>query len=107
MVISAALSIATGSLANVTSQLALISHNVANADTPGYVTEASTQASVTEGGLGLGVLAGPVIRNLDTAVQAQAFQQNSVVAGLQTTQAALQAIDAVQGTPGQGNDIAS
>ncbi len=107
MGISSALSIATASLANVTSQLALISHNVANADTPGYVAETATQSSATEGGIGLGVVTGPTTRNLDTAVQAQAFQQNSLVAGLQTTQAALQAIDAVQGTPGQGDDIAS
>jgi len=57
--------------------------------------------------MGLGVVAGPVTRDLNTALQAQAFQQNSIVAGLQTTQTALQAIDAVQGTPGQGGDIAS
>jgi flagellar hook-associated protein 1 FlgK len=107
MGLSAALSIATGSLANVTGQLALVSHNVANADTPGYVTENATQQSATADGIGLGVVSGPVTRNIDTAVQAQAFQQNSIVAGLQTTQTALQAIDAVQGTPGQGGDIAS
>jgi flagellar hook-associated protein 1 FlgK len=107
MGLSSALSIATGSLANVTSQLALISHNVANADTPGYVAETATQTSATEGGVGLGVVSGPVIRTINTALQAQAFQQNSSVAGLLTTQTALQAIDSVQGTPGQGGDIAS
>ncbi len=107
MGLSAALSIATGSLANVTSQLALVSHNVANADTPGYVAETATQQSATEDGVGLGVVTGPVTRDIDTALQAQAFQQNSTVAGLQTTQTALQAIDSVQGTPGQGGDIAS
>jgi flagellar hook-associated protein 1 FlgK len=107
MSLSAALSIATGSLANVTGQLALISHNVANANTPGYVAETATQQSETADGVGYGVIAGPVIRDLDTALQAQAFQQNSTVAGLQTTQTALQAIDSVQGTPGAGGDIAS
>jgi flagellar hook-associated protein 1 FlgK len=107
MSLSAALSIATSSLANVTSQLALVSHNVANADTPGYVSETGTQQSETADGVGLGVVTGPVTRDIDTALQAQAFQQNSTVAGLQTTQTALQAIDAVQGTPGQGGDIAS
>src|ERR1700733_4232012 len=102
MGLSAALSIATGSLANVTGQLALVSHNVANAGTPGYVSETATQQSATADGVGLGVVSGPVTRSIDTAMQAQAFQQNSIVAGLQTTQTALQAIDAVQGTPGQG-----
>jgi flagellar hook-associated protein 1 FlgK len=107
MSLSAALSIATSSLANVTSQLALVSHNVANADTPGYVAETATQQSLTEDGIGLGVASGPVTRNLNAALQAQAFQQNSTVSNLQTTQTALQAIDQVQGTPGQGGDIAS
>lgn len=35
------------------------------------------------------------------------FSQNATVAGLQTRQSALQALDAVQGTPGQNSDIAS
>lgn len=107
MGLSSALSIATSSLANVTSQLALMSHNVANADTPGYVAETATQESATAGGIGFGVASGPVTRDINTALQTQAFQQNSNVAGLLTTQTALQAIDAVQGTPGQGGDIAS
>jgi len=98
MGLGAALSIATSSLANVSSQLSLVSHNVANADTPGYVAETATQQSETVDGLGLGVVTGPVTREIDTALQAQAFQQASTVAGLQTTQTALQAIDAVQGT---------
>ena len=37
----------------------------------------------------------------------EVFSQNATVAGLQTRQSALQAIDAVQGTPGQNTDIAS
>jgi flagellar hook-associated protein 1 len=107
MGLSAALSIATGSLANVTGQLALVSHNVANAGTPGYVAESATQQSRSADGVGLGVFSGPATRDINTALQAQAFQQDSTVAGLLTTQTALQAIDAVQGTPGQGGDIAS
>ncbi len=50
---------------------------------------------------------GPAIRTIDTALQAEVFSQNATVAGLETRQNALQAIDAVQGTPGQGGDIAS
>ena len=63
--------------------------------------------SVTADGQGLGVHSGPAIRNLDTMLQGELFSQNATVAGLQTRQTALQAIDAVQGTPGQGSDIAS
>lgn len=107
MSLDGALSIATSGLANVSLQLALVSHNVANADTPGYVVETQTQQSLAADGMGLGVVTGPVTRDVNTALQAQAFQQNGIVAGLQTTQTALQAIDAVQGTPGQGGDISS
>jgi flagellar hook-associated protein 1 len=105
--LSAALSIASGGLANVQSQLALVSNNVANASTPSYAAEIGTQQSLDAGGTGFGVLTGPATRNIDMALQAQVFSQNATVAGLQTRQSALQAIDAVQGTPGQNTDIAS
>jgi flagellar hook-associated protein 1 FlgK len=105
--LSAALSIAAGGLANVQSQLALVSHNVANASTPGYAAEVGTQQSLDADGTGLGVRTGPAIRNIDLALQAEVFSENATVAGLQTRQSALQAIDAVQGTPGQNTDIAS
>ena len=107
MNIDGALSIATSGLANINRQMALVSQNVANASTPGYAAEISTQQSVTANGEGLGVRSGPAIRDIDTALQAEVFSQNATVAGLQTRQNALQAIDAVQGTPGQGGDIAS
>ncbi len=87
--------------------MAVVSQNVANASTPGYSAEVSTQQSLTAGGEGLGVRSGPAIRTIDTALQAEVFSQNATVAGLQTRQNALQAIDAVQGVPGQGGDIAS
>ena len=107
MNIDGALSIATSGLANINRQMALVSQNVANASTPGYAAEISTQQSVTANGEGLGVRSGPAFRDIDTALQAEVFSQNATVAGLQTRQNALQAIDAVQGTPGQGGDIAS
>jgi flagellar hook-associated protein 1 len=105
--IDGALSIATGGLANINRQMAVVSQNVANVSTPGYAVEVSSQQSATANGEGLGVRSGPAIRTIDTALQAEVFSQNATVAGLETRQNALQAIDAVQGTPGQGGDIAS
>jgi flagellar hook-associated protein 1 FlgK len=107
MSLSGTLSIATGSLANINSQLALVSQNVANASTPGYAAEIATQSSLTADGKGLGVRTGVTIRNIDTTLQSELFSQNASVAGLQIQQTALQAIDAAQGTPGQGTDLAS
>jgi flagellar hook-associated protein 1 FlgK len=105
--LDAALAIAGSGLANVNRQMAVVSQNVANAGTPDYVREVSTQTSVVASGQGMGVRTGQVQRALDAALQAALFRQNGAVAGMQARQAALSAIDAVQGTPGQGNDIAS
>ncbi len=102
-----AISIATSGLANVSAQLALVSHNVANASTPSYSVESIESTSVTAGGVGMGVMTGPAVRTVNQAMQAATLQQNATVAGLQTTQAALQSIDALSGTPGQGSDLGS
>src|SRR6185437_2021173 len=107
MSLEGALSIASGGLANINRQLALVSQNVANAGTPNYAAEISGQHSLTADGQGLGVISDPATRIIDKGLQDQIIQQNATVAGLQTTQTALQAIDAVQGTPGQGSDLAS
>jgi flagellar hook-associated protein 1 FlgK len=100
-----ALSIASGGLTNVSNQLAVVSQNVANASTPDYSAEVATQSDLSSGGLAIGVASGPTGRQVDTALQESLYQQNSLVAGLQTTQTALQGLDAVQGTPGQGSDL--
>jgi flagellar hook-associated protein 1 len=105
--LTSALSIAAGGLANVNAQIALVSQNVANINTPGYAVEIGTQQAVTAGGQGMGVHTGPAIRQINLALQASVNQQNATVTGLKTTQTALQTIDSVLGTPGQGNDIGS
>jgi flagellar hook-associated protein 1 FlgK len=46
-------------------------------------------------------------RSVNQALQAEVLQQNASVAGLQTTQTALQSLDAIGGTPGQGTDLGS
>jgi flagellar hook-associated protein 1 FlgK len=107
MGLDSALSIASGGLANINAQFALISQNVANAATPAYAVEVGTQRALTADGIGLGVQTGAPTRQIDLALQSAFMQQNATVAGLQTTQTALQAIDSVLGTPGSGSDIGS
>jgi flagellar hook-associated protein 1 len=107
MSLAGAISIATGGLANISAQLALVSHNVANASTPSYAVESIDSQSLTASGQGMGVLTSPAVRSVDQALQAETLQQNATVAGLQTTQTALQSIDAISGTPGQGTDLGS
>ena len=107
MSLISSLTTAEGELANVSAQLALVSHNVANASTPSYATESLDSTSLTAGGIGMGVLTGPAVRDVNLALQAATLQQNAAVAGLQTTQTALQSIDAISGTPGAGSDLGS
>ena len=107
MSLDGSLAIATSGLANINRQLAVVSQNVANAATPDYARQISTQTSVSAAGQGMGVQTGLVQRAIDQRLQADLFRQNGVVAGMQARQSALGAIDAVQGTPGQDNDLAS
>lgn len=107
MNLDAALSIAAGGLANINRQLDIVSQNVANAGTPGYAREVATQQSVTADGIGIGVRTLPTGRQTDDLLQAGLLTQNATVAGLTTRQTALQALDQLLGTPGQGNDLAS
>jgi flagellar hook-associated protein 1 FlgK len=101
------LGIASSGLKSINHQMALVSQNVANAGTPDYATEVSAQQSLTAAGQPMGVASGPATLQINSQLQAALFSQNTTVAGLQTRQTALQALDAVQGTPGQNNDLAS
>lgn len=89
MNLSGALSIATGGIATINAQLALISQNVANANTPGYALETGTQESITGDGIGLGVHVGPAQRQIDQALNDSLTRQNAAVSGLATRQTAL------------------
>ena len=107
MSLSGALSIAMGGVANIESRLAVVSQNVANANTPGYAAEVGNQISQSVGGAGAGVRSLPVTRLTDATLRAQTLQLVSTVADMTSRQSALQNLDAVQGIPGQGNDLAS
>lgn len=107
MSLSAALAIASGEIGNINAQFSLIGHNIANAATPSYAVEEVAQQSVTAGGVGLGARLGVTGRSVDTSLQASLFAQNGTVASLQARATALQPIDAAEGAPGSGNDIAS
>ncbi|MDR3660924.1 MAG: flagellar hook-associated protein FlgK [Mycobacterium sp.] len=107
MSLASALAIATGGLTNVTSQLAVVSQNVSNANTAGYTREIGQQTALSADGLPLGVLTGPTVRSINTTLQAEAWQQDATVAGMTVTSTALSAIDSALGTPGDDDDLAS
>lgn len=107
MSLDAGLAIATGGLDAVTRALAVVSQNVANASTTGYAREIANQESLSAGGLDAGVRTLPTTLAVNTQLQSDLLAQNANVAALTTTQAALQAIDPVLGTPGGGTDLSS
>lgn len=104
---SAALSISSSEIYNLSQQIALLGHNIANAGTPGYAVEDIPQTSLQAGGVGMGAANGLTQRAVDQQGQAAVLAQNGDVASLQTQQAALQQIDAAQGAVGSGTDIGS
>ncbi len=102
MSLESALSIAGSGLAVVQRQISVVSQNVANASTTGYVREVSVQTSLEAGSQPSGVVSGPTQRALDAPLQASVLSQNAAVSGLQTRAAALSVVDAAQGTTGDG-----
>ena len=107
MSINSSILTAGSGLRSVTKQIAVVSQNVSNASTPGYAAETVDSTSLTGGGVGFGVVAEPTTRDVDQALEASVFRQNAEVAAQQTTSSALAQIDATQGTPGAGDDLAS
>lgn len=101
------ITIAGTGLSSASQQLAIISQNVANANTPGYAAETISQTSVVADGVGIGVRTGVATRNVDIHLQADANAAAAGTAGQQVTADALNSIDAASGTPGSGNDLSS
>ena len=107
MSISSGIGIASGGIAAIESQLAVLSQNIANASTPGYSAEVSPTEEVAASGQPAGVRIGPAQVVSDQALQASVLAQNAAAAYSQTTSAALTAVTNVQGAPGSGTDLAS
>lgn len=80
MSIQSALNTALTSLNVLAQQTNVISNNIANANTTGYVSEDLPQSALVYGGVGAGVTAGQVQRLADESAAASANQANSAQA---------------------------
>ena len=107
MILDGVLSQAVSGLGSIQAKLATVSQNIANANTPGYVTETSVATSLVAGGVGDGVQSGVASRTVDAALEASVNTAGADVADAQTRSTALAAIDQASGTPGGGQDLAS
>ncbi len=107
MSLDSVLNSASSGLDSASRQIAIVSQNVANASTAGYVRETVAVTSFVAGGDGMGVTTGPASRSLDQQLQSSALTASALVVGEQTRSDALASIDAASGTPGAGFDLPS
>jgi flagellar hook-associated protein 1 FlgK len=96
---SALASALSGLRANQTA-LSITSSNVANANTPGYVTESTNQIDVPSGGAGSSALITGVTRELDTFIQGQLRTEIGGGGFADQTANILNQLQTLYGTPG-------
>jgi len=89
------------------SNLSLISANIANAETPGYVKKTATQVSAASGGITIGVKLSGVNRELDQFLQRQLRVETSGGAYATVRSDFFQRLQGVLGQPGANNALES
>ncbi|MGY3451231.1 flagellar hook-associated protein FlgK [Bradyrhizobium sp. USDA 4353] len=105
MGLSSALATAMSGLRSTQAALSIISSNVANANTPGYVAQNPNQIEVASGGFGSTVMTTGVNRQLDLFVQNQLRTETSGGAYANQMANILTQLQSVYGTPGGSGTI--
>src|SRR5580698_5637098 len=100
MSLSSALSIAMSGLNANQAALSIVSSNIANASTPGYVSQSLNQVEQSSGGQGTGVQVDGITRALDTYVQNQLRTETSGGGYADQISNILTQLQNVYGTPG-------
>jgi flagellar hook-associated protein 1 FlgK len=86
--------------------ITVLSDNIANAGVAGYTAKQLDTAPFLAGGQVNGVRTGLVTRSVDEALQANVWSSASSVGALTTRSQVLNAVNATQGTPGDGTSLA-
>jgi flagellar hook-associated protein 1 FlgK len=105
MGLSSALATAMSGLRANQAALSIVSSNVANAQTPGYVTQTVNQVELASGGMGSGVQVTGVTRELDLYVQSQLRTETSGGAYADQMSNILGQLQSVYGTPGSSGTL--
>ena len=100
MSLSQALSIAMSGLRANQLGLALVSSNVANSETPGYVRKTVNQIQTVSGSIGANVRVDGVNRELDTYLQTQIRTEQSGASYADLRASVLSSLQSIYGTPG-------
>jgi flagellar hook-associated protein 1 len=85
--------------------LSIVSSNIANAQTPGYIAQNVNQVELSSGGIGDGVQVTGVNRQLDLFVQSQLRTETSGGAYADQTANILTQLQSVYGTPGSAGTL--
>jgi len=85
--------------------LSIVSSNIANAQTPGYVTQSSIQAETLTGDLGANVTVLGVNRQLNQFIQTQLRNETSGGAYADQMATVLTQLQSVYGTPGEAGTL--
>ena len=107
MSLGSALAIAMSGLRANQSALSIVSSNIANAQTPGYVSEGINQVEVQTGDSGASVIVTGVNRQLDQFIQAQLRTETSGGAFADQMASVLTQLQSVYGTPGAAGSLES
>jgi flagellar hook-associated protein 1 FlgK len=107
MSLGSALAIAMSGLQANQAALSITSSNIANAQTPGYVSEGVNQVEVVSGSDGASVNVTGVNRQLNQFVQAQLRTETSGGAYADQTAGVLTQLQSVYGTPGAAGSLES
>ena len=107
MSLGSALAIAMSGLRANQSALSIVSSNIANAQTPGYISEGINQVEVQTGDSGASVIVTGVNRQLDQFIQAQLRTETSGGAYADQMASVLTQLQSVYGTPGAAGSLES
>src|SRR5258708_24460023 len=105
MSLGSALAIAMSGLRANQSALSIVSSNIANAQTPGYVSEGINQVAVQTGDSGASVIVTGVNRQLDQFIQSQLRSETSGGAYADQMSSVLTQLQSVYGTPGAAGSL--
>ncbi|MCX8135335.1 MAG: flagellar basal body protein [Roseococcus sp.] len=103
MTIDLAFGIARSGLSATQRALAQVTHNIANADTPGHTRKNAEAETVSVGGQPLGVRLGEARRSVDQALIAERHARGGEAAAARLRERLLAGVEAAHGTPG-GSD---
>ena len=100
MSLSQALATAVSGLRATQAGMSIVSANVANAETPGYVRKVASQVSTAAGDYGVGVNVAAVNRQLDQYIQRQLRTESSGASYADLRAQFYDRLQQVYGTPG-------